>query len=99
MTSSAWFSRPASPARSRLTEKLRREWREVAVVGTPSGGQELLVRREQPLTLDAVQTMSAALLRLAHTYGLDWLNWSEFDGHIYRSLDRTPLNWTFAPAD
>lgn len=81
-----------------LLEKLRREWREVAVLPTATGGEELLLRREQTLTLDAVKQMSGQLVRLAHTYGLEWLNWSEFDGRIYRSLHRT-LSWTFAADD
>lgn len=82
-----------------VREKLRPEWREVVVVPSGGGGEELLLRREQPLTLDAVKAMSASLVRLAHIWDLDWLNWSEFDGHIHRSLHRTPLDWTFDPAD
>ena len=82
-----------------VIQKLRREWTEVLVVEMTGGRAELIVRRKQPLTLHAVKEMSASLVRLAHTYGLDWLNWSEFDGYIYRSLHRTPLNWTIGDVD
>lgn len=86
--------RSARPIAPFVFEILRREWQEVAVVRTPEGDEELLVRREQPLTLEVIKDMTASLLRLAHTYKLEWLNWSEFDGCIYRSVHRTPLNWT-----
>jgi hypothetical protein len=82
-----------------VIQKLRREWTEVFVVRASGGAEEVVVRREQPLTLDAVKGMSASLVRLADTYGLEWLNWSEFDGCIYRSLHRTPLNWTIEASE
>lgn len=91
--------RDAKSIPSFVIQKLRRDWAEVFVVGMSGGGEELVVRREQSLTLDAVREMSAALVRLAHTYNLEWLNWSEFDGYTYRSLHRTPLSWTIDAND
>jgi hypothetical protein len=82
-----------------VIEMLRRDWEEVLIVQTPQGGEELVVRREQPLTLEAIKPMTASLLRLAHTYNLDWLNWCEFDGWIYCSLHRMPMNWTIEATD
>jgi len=77
-----------------VIRKLRPEWPLMVIIARKEGGEELSLRREQPLTFEAVHKMSSSLMRLAHTYGLEWLNWSEFDGHIYRSLHRTPLAWS-----
>ena len=82
-----------------VVESLRRDWTQVTVKRIERGGEEVAVRRQQALTVEAVKEMTAALLRLGHTYNLEWLNWSEFDGHIYRSLHRTPLAWTFDPVE
>ena len=82
-----------------VIRKLSPDWPRMAIIARKEGGEELSLRREQPLTFEAVHKMSSSLMRLAHTYNLEWLNWSEFDGHIYRSLHRTPLAWSFEGPD
>jgi hypothetical protein len=87
--------RASGPVRDFLIQKLQREWSYVAIITLPTGERELSLRRDQPLTLQAIRTMTAELIRLAEANNLHWLNWCEFDGQIYRTMHRTPLAWTF----